>query len=192
MMLQSKSFSTLYDQLSQESQHEVFSDILKTKTLMDVLKHPVIANGFKSELLERHDYNNTTFLRHIISTTDNVELLYHLYLGFTYKDSYDQIISDYIVKHCWKRCIKLPGDKILLLDEWLYARDHFNLDSYPIHAEFNFQRDIIDRNIQDSSICILQCENTIPNVEWNAHSPPGTPQCIPVGQKEVTICKLII
>jgi len=193
-MLQSKSFLTFYSNLSQESQEEVFEEILKTKTLMDILKHPVIVNGYKSALLERHDYTSRTFLRHLISTTTNSELLYHLYLDFKWRDSYDEILSDYIVERSWKWCIQFSDEKILLLDNWLYERGHFNFNEYPTPVEFNFKRDIIDRNIQESSIYILSRTKTISNPEWNMYgpNPPGLLQCIPYGQKEITIYKFIV
>ena len=185
-MLQSKSFCSLYNQLSQESQDEVFSEILKTKSLMDVLKHPIIADGYRDALLKRHDYTNLTFLKHLISTSNNVDFLYELYVNFRWASSYNDVISDSMTEHSWKLCIKLPN-KILLMSNWLYSQGHFDLSGYPEPVEFNFQRDIIDENIQESSIFILQCENIISNPEWNAHSPPDIPQCISIGQKEVTL-----
>lgn len=169
--LQTLSMLSLFNNLTKNIQEEFISEILKTMTLDEIIKHPVVIEHYR-HVIESRDWviSSGPVVRYLVHNTHDPILIFKLY-----SNEYLSLMEP----KRWERCMHIE-DKLVIINEYYDSFVGFKL--YNV-VEFDFKRDIIDSGISLENVYELRESHHIANPYWYPGS--NLHQAIPDGQKEV-------
>lgn len=166
----------MWNRLDMDVQAEVFTKIIGHKTLDQVLEHPVVVEGYKRRVLDRHKDCHPDWM-YMLAHSKDAKLFRQMHER-ELKLVYDPFRN---VTRCYE---KADGTLVLIDDHYDRATGGFDLIGVDLKA-FDFDRCIATTTprFDVDKVVILKAKGHVSNPDWVPGS--AEPQCIPYGQAEV-------